>query len=256
MAGRRMSRGFTLIELLVVVAVIALLVSILLPSLNRARESGRRAVCQANLHHIGLAFKQYFHDNGDMLPLAAHMPLYMTAEPNEAGYYAPIMDYLRPYTKNADLFRCPADVPGKCERDPEYANESYFKSQGTSYDFIPYVYLIELAKLFLPNVEIGVNMGDVNVKWRLVGWDLNWLLALAPPDLRERIRAWIEPPTSDVYLLRDCDTFHGFVGTSRDRDDFKTSVRHTLYADCHVEDRFRLPWGADPNQFKEMTLPH
>ena len=52
-------RGFTLIELLVVVAIIALLLSILLPSLRQARELARRAVCMANLHHIGLANSFY-----------------------------------------------------------------------------------------------------------------------------------------------------------------------------------------------------
>jgi len=56
--GRR-QRGFTLIELLVVVAIIALLISILLPSLNRAREQTRGAVCKGNLRSIGQAFLMY-----------------------------------------------------------------------------------------------------------------------------------------------------------------------------------------------------
>jgi len=59
----RPRRGFTLIELLVVVAIIALLVSILLPSLRQARELARRAVCMSNLHHIGVAQLMYAHDN-------------------------------------------------------------------------------------------------------------------------------------------------------------------------------------------------
>ena len=59
----RRGLGFTLIELLVVVAIIALLVSILLPSLQQARELAYRAVCMANLHHVGLAQCMYAGEN-------------------------------------------------------------------------------------------------------------------------------------------------------------------------------------------------
>jgi len=56
-------KGFTLIELLVVVAIIALLISILLPSLSRARELAKRLVCAANIKGIGTAMKIYANDN-------------------------------------------------------------------------------------------------------------------------------------------------------------------------------------------------
>ena len=66
---RMKARGFTLIELLVVVAIIALLVSILLPSLSRAREQARRAVCLSNLHQCGVGFSQYAVDYKYVLPM-------------------------------------------------------------------------------------------------------------------------------------------------------------------------------------------
>lgn len=64
----RLRGAFTLIELLVVVAIIALLISILLPALSRAREIARITVCLANMRTIGQATHQYFNDHNDAFP--------------------------------------------------------------------------------------------------------------------------------------------------------------------------------------------
>ena len=61
-------RGFTLIELLVVVAIIALLIAILLPSLGRARELSNRSYCAANLRGILQSMNVYAADQGDTFP--------------------------------------------------------------------------------------------------------------------------------------------------------------------------------------------
>lgn len=59
--------GFTLIELLVVIAIIALLLAMLMPALERARELGRRTVCAANLRDLALAWGMYSDDNNGKL---------------------------------------------------------------------------------------------------------------------------------------------------------------------------------------------
>jgi len=68
MLRRQVGKGFTLIELLVVVAIIALLISILLPSLSRARAQARQLVCMTQLRSMGNAARLYAEDNDSYLP--------------------------------------------------------------------------------------------------------------------------------------------------------------------------------------------
>ncbi|MGD1043189.1 MAG: type II secretion system protein, partial [Sedimentisphaerales bacterium] len=59
--------GFTLVELLVVIAIIALLMAVLLPALNRAREQGKRIVCLNNLKQLTLGWMNYATANNEKL---------------------------------------------------------------------------------------------------------------------------------------------------------------------------------------------
>lgn len=67
-ASRKRLGGFTLIELLVVISVLTLLMSILLPSLQKAKDHAKLLVCASNLHSVGLAIHTYAIDYNDTIP--------------------------------------------------------------------------------------------------------------------------------------------------------------------------------------------
>jgi prepilin-type N-terminal cleavage/methylation domain-containing protein/prepilin-type processing-associated H-X9-DG protein len=87
------NKGFTLVELLVVIGIIALLISILLPSLNRARETANRVKCANNLKQIGLAIQLYTNDNNGAYPRTIYNSTNAStvggaADPTNAAYSA------------------------------------------------------------------------------------------------------------------------------------------------------------------------
>ena len=90
-------RGFTLIELLVVIAIIGVLVGLLLPAVQSAREAARRAKCLNNVKQLGLAIHN-FHDVQNQLPSSTRPPG-LTNLPRIAG-----LTLLLPYFEQNNLY--------------------------------------------------------------------------------------------------------------------------------------------------------
>ena len=92
----RRKTGFTLVELLVVIGIIALLVGILLPVLNRARETANQIKCAANLHSIGEGMAIYIAENKGYLPASNFyyaIPIPSNPSVNMGGASAPVNGY-------------------------------------------------------------------------------------------------------------------------------------------------------------------
>jgi len=106
-------RGFTLVELLVVIGIIALLVSILLPALNKAREDAKRVRCLSNERQLVMAWQMYAADNKGKI-VGSNTPQYPS---NPWWYWAAGGNTLNslydgklwPYIKNYDVYKCPND---------------------------------------------------------------------------------------------------------------------------------------------------
>ena len=113
---KKIKRGFTLIELLVVIAIIALLLAILLPSLNKVKERARQTVCKTNLKGIGLAIKLYLNESEDKTPETfggayrwINPDTNQLYKPGEAGYNFTNWGLaFHNYTENPKVYSCPS----------------------------------------------------------------------------------------------------------------------------------------------------
>ncbi len=113
-ADRRFAAAFTLIELLVVISIIALLMAILMPALNMAKQQARGIVCRSKLGEIGVAANMYADDNDQEVPRGTNI----AAVSNDRMWFMLFMPYLavtkRDFGQRYDpfgdmnIYRCPS----------------------------------------------------------------------------------------------------------------------------------------------------
>ena len=201
-----MRRAFTLIELLVVVSIIALLVSILLPALAKARDQAKNVICKVNQSQIRLIWVMYLEDNADTFPwcheeriggIAGSWPHYTRADRR-----------LNPYAGDPSIFECPSDRG--------YGTlKSCFSQLGTSYVW---------------NTRGNINAYGYGLAWKKLS-RLKNVDQLVVSGESGMSAYWNSQPVLPAHLVENPPFWHG----NKDGD------VNVLFADMHVDSIYVVP---------------
>jgi prepilin-type N-terminal cleavage/methylation domain-containing protein/prepilin-type processing-associated H-X9-DG protein len=232
-------RGFTLIELMVVVAIIAVLVAILLPSLGKAKESTRRTVCATQLRGQGSTFSIYAAQYSDRLPAggALDAPSGSNWLHDESTAFCDIM--LSMQTNNG----MSADSVRKwfyCPSNRAYNSDLYWVEAVANKRRLGYAYLnernlgVSLPSAVLPSPRISPPL-EFHKKWSGTPFPANAEI------VSDDIITDVQPSSNPAYGFSVHPSTGVYVNTTSHIGTGKPAGANSLFCDGHVAFR---PWAG------------